>query len=174
MLATASQLDASAQAPCTSTIVGLAAVLVVRLARLCADAIPAGASVPAIASEARTATVRLRGTEVIRVRKHVLAFRLRCTGWTGRCSGLTYLRKSARAAVGSAPGPPWPGSGATAGSSGGRSEVGAPQLVGGHAAGVAGQVLHDDRRDQLVSWVPQDGHRERVREVGVDPVDDSE
>src|SRR5208283_1527275 len=58
--------------------------------------------------------------------------------------------------------------------SGNGPEVVAPQLVGGHAARVTGQVLHDDRRERLVSRVAQDGHRERVDEVGVRSVDDRE
>src|SRR3974390_190146 len=53
-----------------------------------------------------------------------------------------------------------------------RAGGGGPQLVGGHAARVAGEVLQDDRREQLLSRIPQDGHHERVGEVGGRRVDD--
>jgi hypothetical protein len=78
ILVTPSQLDPSAQAPCTSTIVGLAAVLAlaeVALAELAlAVAAPRGISVPAITSEPAIATVRLRGREVTRFQNMFFPF----------------------------------------------------------------------------------------------------
>jgi len=72
------QLEASAQAPCTSTVVGLAAVLnfgdAACAGAACAEAIPRGTSAPAIASEAAIAAVRLRGMAVMRVRNIFLPF----------------------------------------------------------------------------------------------------
>jgi hypothetical protein len=55
-------------------MVGLAAVLWATAGAAWAEAIPRGASVPTIASEAAIATVRLRGAEVIRLQNMFLPF----------------------------------------------------------------------------------------------------